>query len=39
MVARGEDYWTPHSAIRDPEVELGKPSRSSIELRATCLFM
>jgi hypothetical protein len=39
MVASGEAYWTPHAAIRDPEVELGKPSRSSIELRATCLFM
>ena len=32
-------YWTPHSAIRDPEVPLGEPSRSSIELRATCVFL
>jgi hypothetical protein len=39
LMTRGEHYWTPHSAIRDPEVEPGKPSRSSIELRATCLFM
>ena len=31
-------YWTPHSAFRDPDVELGRPSRSSIELRATCVF-
>jgi hypothetical protein len=31
-------YWTPHSAFRDPDVELGKPARSSIELRATCVF-
>lgn len=38
-VATGEPYWTPHSAYRDPEVALGKPSRSSIELRATCLFL
>jgi hypothetical protein len=38
MVATGEPYWTPHSAFRDPEVELGRPSRSSIELRATCVF-
>ncbi|HUP85366.1 MAG TPA: CmcJ/NvfI family oxidoreductase [Acidimicrobiales bacterium] len=37
-VASGEPYWTPHSAFRDPEVRLGEPSRSSIELRATCLF-
>ena len=32
-------YWTPHSAFADPQVKLGQPSRSSIELRATCLFM
>jgi hypothetical protein len=38
MVASGEHYWTPHGAVRDPEVELGKPARSSIEVRATCLF-
>ena len=31
-------YWTPHSAFRDPDVPLGRPSRSSIELRATCVF-
>ena len=31
-------YWTPHSAFRDPDVELGRPARSSIELRATCVF-
>ena len=37
-VGTGEPYWTPHSAFRDPDVELGKPSRSSIELRATCVF-
>jgi hypothetical protein len=39
MITRGEHYWTPHSAIRDPEVELGRPPRSSIELRATCVFL
>lgn len=37
-VPTGEPYWTPHSAFRDPSVELGKPARSSIELRASCLF-
>lgn len=31
-------YWTPHSAFRDPTVAMGKPARSSIELRASCLF-
>ena len=35
----GRPYWTPHSAFRDPEVPLGRPSRSSIELRATCVFL
>jgi hypothetical protein len=38
MVATGEPYWTPHSAYRDPEVALGQPSRSSVELRVTCVF-
>lgn len=38
-VTTGEPYWTPHCAFRDPEVELGQPSRSSIELRATCVFL
>jgi hypothetical protein len=37
--ARGETFWTPHSAFADPAVAQGKPSRRSIELRATCLFM
>jgi len=37
-VASGEAYWTPHSAFSDPSVAPGKPSRRSIELRATCLF-
>lgn len=37
-VADGRPYWTPHSAFRDPEVELGRPSRSSIEVRATCVW-
>ena len=38
LVARDETWFTPHSAFRDPEVELGKPARSSIELRAICLY-
>lgn len=38
LVARGETWFTPHSAFRDPDVEIGKPARSSIELRAVCLY-
>jgi hypothetical protein len=38
QINKGEPYWTPHSAFRDPEVAIGKPARRSIELRATCLF-
>ncbi len=38
LVARGETFFTPHSAFRDPRVEVGKPARTSIELRATCLW-
>ena len=37
-VSRGETFWTPHSAFSDPTVAPGRPSRRSIELRATCLF-
>ncbi len=37
-IGTGEIYCTPHSAFRDPEVELGKPSRSSIEIRPLCLW-
>ena len=38
MVERGETFFTPHSAIRDPEVGVGRPARISIELRAHCLW-
>jgi hypothetical protein len=38
LVERGETWFTPHSAFRDPEVEVGRPARSSIELRAICLY-
>lgn len=38
LVQAGKTYFTPHSAFRDPDVEVGRPARSSIELRATCLF-
>ncbi len=34
----GEPFWTPHSAFPDPNVPIGVPGRSSIEIRATCLF-
>ncbi|MDQ3108125.1 MAG: hypothetical protein M3Q68_10020, partial [Actinomycetota bacterium] len=39
LVDTDSPYWTPHSAYRDPTVELGRPSRESIELRAICLFL
>jgi hypothetical protein len=38
LVDRGDTWFTPHSAFRDPDVEVGRPARSSIELRATCLY-
>ena len=38
LVERDETWFTPHSAFRDPEVEIGRPARSSIELRAICLY-
>lgn len=37
-VERGDTWFTPHSAFRDPDVAVGHPARSSIELRAICLF-
>ncbi len=37
-VERGETWFTPHSAFRDPDVDLGRPARSSIEPRAICLY-
>ena len=39
LVARHETWFTPHSAFRDPTVEIGRPARSSIELRAICLYV
>ena len=38
LAERGTTWFTPHSAFRDPDVPLGNPARTSIELRATCLF-
>ena len=38
IVRAGGIYFTPHSAVRDPDVPVGEPARSSVELRATCLF-
>lgn len=38
LVGAGSTYFTPHSAFRDPDVEVGKPARHSIELRVACLF-
>lgn len=39
LIRDGGVYFTPHGAFRDPDVELGRPARSSIELRATCLYV
>mgnify|MGYP001627438901 CR=1 FL=1 len=38
LAVSGATFFTPHSAFRDPDVPLGDPPRTSIELRATCLF-
>ena len=38
LVRDGRTWFTPHSAFRDPDVELGRPARSSIELRVMCLY-
>ncbi len=38
LVEAGRAWFTPHSAFRDPDVPIGKPARSSIELRAVCLY-
>ena len=38
LVRDGKTHFTPHSAFRDPDVEIGKPARFSIELRVMCLF-
>ena len=38
LVADATTYFTPHSAFRDAEVEIGRPARQSIELRANCLY-
>lgn len=39
LVPRRQTYFTPHSAFRDPDVEIGNPARLSIELRVLCLFL
>lgn len=38
LVREGKTFFTPHSAFRDPDVELGQPARFSIEMRVMCLF-
>ena len=38
LVRAGRTYFTPHAAFCDPALALGEPARSSIELRAVCLF-
>jgi hypothetical protein len=38
LVRANKAWFTPHSAFRDPDVELGEPPRFSVELRVMCLF-
>lgn len=38
LVRAGHTWFTPHSAFRDPDVEVGEPARFSIEMRVMCLF-
>lgn len=38
LVADGRTYFTPHSAYRDPDIDVARPARRSIELRAACLW-
>ena len=37
LVEEGRTWFTPHSAFRDLDVELGAPARRSVELRVMCL--
>ena len=39
LVRAGATHFTPHSAFRDPEVEVRNPARFSIELRVLCLAL
>ncbi len=39
LVDAGRTWFTPHSAFRDPGIEVGRPSRFSIEARVMCLFI
>ena len=39
LVGDRRTYFTPHSAFRDPDVEVGNPARFSIELRVLCVFL
>ena len=38
LVAANTTWFTPHSAFPDPDVEPGRPPRTSVELRVMCLF-
>lgn len=38
LVEQDLTWFTPHTAFSDPDVAVGRPARSSIELRAICLF-
>lgn len=39
LVDAGLTWFTPHTAFRDPSVEVGRPGRTSVELRVMCLYL
>ena len=38
-VERGEPFWTPHVSFRDPNRDDAAAPRTSMEMRAICLFL
>jgi hypothetical protein len=38
LAARGEAFWTPHSAFLDPAIAPGTARRASVEMRVLCLW-
>ena len=38
LAARGEAFWTPHSAFLDPALAPGTARRASVEMRVLCLW-
>jgi hypothetical protein len=38
LISTDKPFWTLHTAFEDPTVGPDAPARSSLELRATCIF-